>query len=205
MIQNRIVKTDDLYHNDIIFAVALRCKFKQSIAIISSCKDLWVLRSEFYRRKHLLWYSKPILNFWTPEQHFYASGCKFALLIDTGTLYMDIDGLFQHNNTVDIIKDRYDYAPIFTIDDRFLVIWNIYSKSKTNVSWSFTFHTTPTDIKDKLQSMIELEDTMSLEYAIIDLHITVPCWTIFNNIEPKIDHVYEWVSLDRLGKIISGE
>lgn len=186
-----------LYPYDIIFSIALWAKFKQSIAIISSCKDLWYLRLEFYKRKHLLWYSKPMLDFWSPEQHFYASGYQFTLLINTGTLNMDMDGLFQHNNTINILKDRYDYYPTFTIENRWLVIWNVYSKiyTKHYEGWSFTFHATQEEIKDELQSLIELDDTESLEYAIIDLQITIPCWTTFNTIDSKIDHVYEWVKL----------
>lgn len=198
--------TSDLYPIDIIFNIALWVKFKQSIAIIGSCKSLWHMRSEFYNRKHLLWYSKPILNFWSPEQHFYASGCQFTLLLYTRTLSMDIKGLYQDNNTITNIKDEYDYYPTFNIENRWLVIWYIYIKSRTDNynGWSFSFHTTQEDIKYKLQSHMASDDTYCLEYAIIDLKITVPCWSSFNNIS-KIDHVYEWVSYNRMGKIISGE
>lgn len=189
---------------DIIFNIALWVNFKKSIAIIASCKDLWNLRFEFYKRKHLLWYAKPILNFWTPELHFYASGYQFTLLLNTVTLYMDIIGLFQNNNTVTNIKREYDYCPTFNIENRWLAIWNIYYKSNREEHWSFSFHESREDIKSKLRLNIETDDICSMQYSVIDLQTTIPCWTNFN-VEPKIDHFYEWVSLDRLGKIISGE
>lgn len=190
---------------DIIFNIALWVNFKKSIAIIASCKDLWNLRFEFYKRKHLLWYAKPILNFWTPELHFYASGYQFTLLINSGSYNFDIEGLFQNNNTIANIKINYDYYPSFNIENRWLVIWRRYTNdAPTHGKWSFTFHETQESIKLELQSIIETMNVKGLEYAIIDLQTTIPCWTNFN-VEPKIDHFYEWVSLDRLGKIISGE
>lgn len=191
------------YPNDIIFNIGLYCKFKQSIAIIGSCKDLWHLRLEFYKRKHLIYYSRPILSFWTPEQHFYASQYQFTLLILELTLQMEMINLYQNNNTINDIKDYYDYYPTFTIDNRWLTIWHI-NKYQQNYQWSFTFHATRTDIKDKLQAIIENKDIMSMEYAVIDLKTTVPCWSIYKS-KPTINHEYEWISLDRLGKIISGE
>ncbi len=190
------------YPNDIIFNIGLYCKFKQSIAIIGSCKDLWHLRLEFYKRKHLLYYSRPILSFWTPEKHFYASNCQFTLLIQERTSEMEMINLYQNNNTINDIKDYYDYYPTFTINDRWLAIWHI--NNHQNCQWSFTFHATRTDLKDKLQSFFEKEDITSMEYAVIDLKMVLPCWSIYKN-EPYVDHEYNWISRDRLGKIISGE
>ena len=55
---------------------------------------------------------------------------------------MDFQGLFQHNNTVENLKDDYDYFPTFNIEDRWLAVWNVYGKGVTdrNIGWSFTFH-----------------------------------------------------------------
>ena len=210
MLQKYLISPDCRYITDIIFAVTLRCKFKQTIAIISSCKELWSLREEFYKRKHLLWYSKPILNFWTPEQHFYASGREFTLFVRDNTLWMDIPNLFEHNNTVEHIKDEYDYYPTFTITDQWLVVWSCYYKDDRNNTqprggWSFTFHKTWEEVKDELQSRIESGDILSMSYSATNLKLTVPCWTNFTKVTPHLDQAYEWVSMDRLGKIISGE
>lgn len=126
---------------------------------------------------------------------------------------MDIEGLFQNNNSVIRLKDNYDYYPTFTITDRWLVVWNVYDKTvpdhpwldRRPIQWSFTFHANREDMKDTLHTIIASDNIDSLEYSLIDLKQSVPCWTTFNAIEPKIDDEYQWVSRDSLGKIISGE
>ncbi len=205
MLKRQYVNDSDRKDNDIIFSIALWCKFKQSVAIISSCKNLWHFRKELYKRKHLLWYNKPLLDFWTPEQNFYASGCQFTLLIRAATLFMDIHGLYQQCNIIEQIKDDYDYCPTFNIENCLIAVWHVYSKSDKQARWSTTFHSTREEIKYKRQTIIELEDSSSFEYVVIDLKITIPCWIFFNAIEPMIDHEYEWVSYNSRGKIISGE
>ncbi len=202
MIRKRLIETDNEYLVDIIFNIGLQCKFKKSIAIISSCKSLWNLRTEFFKRKHLLCYDKPMLNFWTPEMHFYASGCQFTLLVNVNGIedIISFADLYQHNNTIENMKYDYDYFPTFTIEGQWLVIWNIYSVKNDSGpvdnllsnAWSFTFHNTRKEVDDKILSVAESDDTNAFEYAVIDLQITIPCWTLFR-VTAKLDYEYKWV------------
>ncbi len=154
---------------DILFHIGLYTKFKKSVAIISSCKTLWDMRQEFYNRKHLIYYNKPILNFWSPEQHFYASGSQFSSLITNITMYMEISYLYEYNNTVRCIKKEndYDYMPILQIENQWLVIWYTTHYNNHEGIWSYNFYAFETDLLKVIKNTIVEEGYV--KYSVIDL------------------------------------
>lgn len=192
---------------DIIHNIGLWCKFRTSIAIISSCKDIWERRSEFYKQKQLSWYPETsLLNFWTPEQRFYSSGCQFTFSVDDITQYMETSYLYEHNNTIVQANDDFgrDFCHTFRISKRWVVIWYEYSQRGNN-KWSITYHEIEQDINDKI-SAIKLDGSIVIKYTIIDIEKSVPCWAKWNNIRPLTHEYCNCIFKDNAGKVFhSGE
>lgn len=192
-------------HYDILFNIGLWCNLKKSIAIIASCKNMWLMRKEFYHRKHLLYYHKPSLEFWTPEQHFYASGQQFMLLINDITMYMEVSYLYEYNNTIKHLMQEidYDYTPLFYIQKQWLVIYcNHALENDRDTDWSFDFYAQ----KEEMFNVIKnIKPTVGyVKYTVIDLSKSMPCWSRFNA-QPLLNDYTEHIFQNSLGKIVSGE
>jgi hypothetical protein len=191
---------------DIIYYIALWCKFKKSIAIVSSCKEMWERRVQFYKTKQLLWYpNRPLLNFWTPEQQFYAAGCQFILSVDDITLYMETTNIYEYNNSIYEAMNDFgrDFIHTFNIINNYMVIWYSYENGKNN-TWLVTWYNNLQDINDKIVN-IKLDNVLSLKYSVIHFDKSVPCWTKWNTTEPVIYNTVECIFKDCKGKIHSGE
>ena len=151
------------------------------------------MRKEFYHRKHLEYYHKPSLEFWTPEQHFYASGQQFMLLIDDITMYMEVSWIYEYNNTVkNLIKEiDYSFTPLFNIQDQWLVIYCDHSLvNDQNTGWSFEFYSQKEEMLNVIKN-IKVK-VGYVKYTVIDLFKSIPCWGRFN-VQPLLDHYTEHI------------
>jgi hypothetical protein len=191
--------------NDILFTIGLWSNFETSTSIIRTCKNLWYRKRIFYKQKHLLWYSKPLLNIWNPEQQFYASSQRFTLFVDDLTEGIEISNLYEYNNTVKhMIDDVFgnDYIPTFYIEAKFLIVCLVYPKRQQGMiydPWSCHFCSNDVEIKNVLNE--KKIDFNTIRYVIIDLSKITPCWHKFND-KPYMDYSMNDIYKNRKGDVI---
>lgn len=173
---------------DIYFQIGLWMDFKKSMSLISCCKRLWIDRLYFWQQKHLLMHNKLLMNFWQPEQQYYASLYNFVLFTNDITMYMDLSNLYQDCNaihniaTVDDDCLKYDHVFTFKLEQPWIVIWINYEHGLYDaLTWSYTFFETEEDIKDYINNMGIQYDWL-IKYTVIDLSKSIPCWSKFKNI-----------------------
>lgn len=156
---------------NILYKIGLFFNLKRSIALIGSCKALWSKRESFYRDKQ----HGKIIDLWTPEQNYYLSDKQLLLGVSEYTLYNEISYIFIYNNiTYKLLS--YNYKIIFAPHHRFMIIYHLDE-------WIIKYCNTIEEIKNIIEPL-KIFDW--LQFNIVDLQKSIPCWTKWYN-KPKVD------------------
>lgn len=194
---------------DVYFYIGLWMDFKRSVALIGCCKELWGKKLYFWRQKHLMVHNKVLMDFWQPEQQFYASLQDFVLFTRDITMYMEVSLLYQNCNAIDNMVNNedecflYDNVFKFKIEQPWMVIWLNYGESRYAHrvdQWSYTFFHSLEDIQDHINNM-DVNNNWSIKYTVVDLSKTVPCWAKYKS----KGFIHCWTEYVPKSKGISGE